>query len=164
MLPNAAELVMGERVKLTEVAVAALPLPSGGDAFHWDAEVPGFGLRVSAKGKRTWIAQWRFGSQQRRFKVGQWPELRADKARKQARDILAAARNGQDPQAAKSQAREQTAVTLGSVATLYLVRVVGPRQRPRTLAERKRHLERDWKPLAGVPIDSVERAQIAAHL
>ncbi|MFL5337251.1 MAG: tyrosine-type recombinase/integrase, partial [Geminicoccaceae bacterium] len=78
--------------------------------------------------------------------------------------ILAAARNGQDPQAAKSQAREQTAVTLGAVATLYLVRVVGPRQRPRTLAERKRHLERDWKPLAGVPIDSVERAQIAAHL
>src|SRR5690242_8030107 len=152
MLPSWAEPGMGERVKMTEAAVAALPLPSSGDAFHWDAELAGFGLRVSAKGKRTWIAQWRFGSQQRRFKVGQWPELRADKARKQARDILAAARNGQDPQAARSEAREQTAVTLGSIAALYLTRVVEPRQRPKTVAERKRHLERDWKPLAGVPI------------
>ena len=38
----------------------------------------------------------------------------------------------------------------GAVAALYLKHVVAA-QKPKTHAERRRHLDRDWKPLASVP-------------
>lgn len=156
--------VMGERVKLTEATVPGLVVPVAGEVFYWDSEVAGFGVRVSAKGKRTWIVQYRFGAKQGRFKVGQWPELGADKARRQARDALAAARHGKDPQAAKETARSQAAVTLGAVAKLYMQRKVEPSQRPNTVAERRRHLDRDWKPLHGLALAKVTKAQVAAEM
>lgn len=165
MLPNLRTEGMGaEKVKLIEAIVPGLVVPAAGDTFYWDSEIAGFGLRVSARGKRTWVAQYRFGAKQSRHKVGQWPELRADKARKQARDVLAAARNGRNPQEAKDEARERAAVNLGFVASLYLARKVEPWQRPNTVVERRRHLDRDWRPLHGLILARVGRAQVAAEL
>jgi len=33
--------------------------PLRGYAVHWDDSVPGFGLRVTANGARSWILQYR---------------------------------------------------------------------------------------------------------
>ena len=48
--PNRAKLTKGyvERIK-----------PGTKDAFHWDTEVKGFGLRVTPTGKMTFIVQGR---------------------------------------------------------------------------------------------------------
>ncbi len=152
---------MVEKVKLTETAVAALRPPLGAsDVFYWDSEVAGFGLRVSPKGKKTWIAQYRFGQKQRRLKLGQWPELRADRARKAARDALAAARSGKDPQAMKAEARVSI-LTLGDVADRYIERHVYPRLSASSLDSQQRHLRREWAPLRDLPVNAVGRRHVA---
>ena len=155
---------MAQRVKLVEAVLPDLDSAVGKDVIYWDSEVKGFGVRVSPKGKRTWIAQWRFGARQRRMKLGQWPELRADKARKAARDALAAARQGEDPQEAKRKAREQSGNTFGTTVATYLAAYAEKRLAPATLAERRRHLQRDWKRFHRSSIDQIDRRSIAAGL
>ena len=48
------------RVKFTQAAADKIRPPTDKiNETHWDTQCPGFGLRVSAKGRRTWIAMYR---------------------------------------------------------------------------------------------------------
>ena len=49
-------------MKLDARTVAGLRQPPAGkaDVIYFDDGLPGFGLRIRAGGKRTWIAQYRF--------------------------------------------------------------------------------------------------------
>src|SRR4051794_22190748 len=47
------------RVNLTQLAVDRLRSPSGAAKTFWDMNLPGFGLRVSPRGRKTWVAQYR---------------------------------------------------------------------------------------------------------
>lgn len=33
--------------------------PAMGDVFHWDSALPGFGIRVFASGRISWVVQYR---------------------------------------------------------------------------------------------------------
>jgi len=53
-------------MKLTRQALAALVLPAGkDDVVYWDSALPSFGCRLRS-GSKTWLIQYRVGSQQRR--------------------------------------------------------------------------------------------------
>ncbi len=87
-------------MNLTDRTARAERLPAGKtDAIVFDDKLPGFGLRIRAGGKKTWIAQYRFGTAQRRLNIGSIEEVKAAKARQSAADIFAKVRLGQDPQA-----------------------------------------------------------------
>ena len=59
-------------VKLNKPTVERLKLPPGkSELIVFDEALPGFGLRIRAGGKRTWIAQYRAGAKQRRVTLGQ---------------------------------------------------------------------------------------------
>ena len=45
--------------KLTKTYIDKLTAPADKEAFHWDSEVKGFGLRVTPTGKVTYIVQGR---------------------------------------------------------------------------------------------------------
>ena len=47
------------RIALTDRTVRALKLPRTGRLAVWDEDYPGFGLRISAEGRRTWILMYR---------------------------------------------------------------------------------------------------------
>ena len=42
------------RIKLTQLAADRLTT-TGKEVCYWDQQLPGFGIRVSPKGKKTWI-------------------------------------------------------------------------------------------------------------
>ena len=44
-----------------------------GQVNYWDSDNPGFGLRVSAGGRKTWIAMYRHGNMKRRLTIGTYP-------------------------------------------------------------------------------------------
>src|SRR5215203_5593751 len=119
-------------MRLTRPNIARLALPSGkSEIIVFDDALPGFGVRLRAGGKRTWIAQYRLGAKQRRITLGTVEAVDPDDARKRAKDALAKAQLGGDPQAEKADARARASVTLGAVAERYLAVAKG-RLRPRS--------------------------------
>jgi integrase len=151
-------------MKLTRNAVAKLKLDHGkDDAIHFDEDVHGFGVRLRAGGKRSWIIQYRIGRKQRRLVLGDVEKLDADAARKAAKAKLAAVTLGADPQADKVAARTKDAITFGSVVETYLA-VKEKVLRPKSMAESRRYLRVSWKPLHEMPVHAVTRRDVAARI
>lgn len=151
-------------MKLTRPNVARLRLPAGkSDAIIFDDDVPGFGIRLRAGGKRTWIAQYRVGAKQRRVTLGDCRKLDADKARTAARNRLAQVTLGGDPQADKFTARASAATTLGDAVGAYLAGKKTTLRR-KSFDETERYLQKSWKPLHGLPVHGIERRAVAIRL
>lgn len=154
-------------MKLTRAALAKVQFPAGkSELLLFDDDLSGFGLRLHPSGRGTWFAQFRIGKQQRRLSLGTRSTVHPDEARRLARDALAKAQLGQDPQAerAKSKVKAQASYTLGSLAEAYLQRHAAPRLKPRSFLEVERHLRTAWAPLAGTDVNGVRRADVAARL
>jgi integrase len=152
-------------MRLTKATVDRLKLPQGkSETIAFDEALPGFGLRIRAGGKRTWIAQYRLGSKQRRVTIGTVETVDADEARSRARSALAKVHLGTDPQMEKAEARAQAAVTLRSVIDGYLVRYAAKRLKPGTFTDVERYLRRHWAPLLELPVRRVTRADVATRL
>lgn len=110
--------------RLTKTLVAALAARDK-TYIEWDADLPGFGLRVTPNGAKAWIVEYRAGgggrrAPSRRMTVGSVAALSADKARNAARDVLAAVRLGADPAKDRQTAREAP-----TVKELFEMRLAG---------------------------------------
>lgn len=152
-------------MRLTKPNIATISLPPGrSELLVFDDVLRGFGLRIRAGGKRTWIVQYRVGSKQRRVTIGTLETLNPDKAREAARDVLAKVQLGGDPQTDKAESRARAAVTLGTVAKRYLEEYAKPSLKPRSYEEVERHLTRHWAPLREVPLHQIKRATVATRL
>ena len=144
-------------MKITKSKVEALTIPSTGSTLHWDDDLPGFGVRVWASGKRSYIVHDRAKGKERRVTIGQHGKplnetetLTADKARKMAMGLISSFSEGVDPVVDKKR-KETIAVTLDDVADVYLKErktKKGGELTPRTKADIKRHIDNsfaDWK-------------------
>jgi len=151
-------------MRLNTKNVSALTVPEGkSEILVWDDDLSGFGLRMLASGTKTWFVQYRTAAGQRRTRIGRFPLISPDKAREEAKAILAPVMLGRDPGAEKIKAKHRAKVTLGSVADDYLVEAE-KKLRPRSYEEVERHLKRHWNPLRPLPIDDVTRRDVAARL
>lgn len=108
-------------MKLTErsVAAAALPVAPQQQIFYFDDRLTGFGLRVAATGRRSFVAQARVRrtGRVRRLVIGGWPAMSVEDARAKARPLLAACGAGHDPRADHSH---KSVPTLGDFIPIYL--------------------------------------------
>jgi integrase len=151
-------------MRLTATAIRSLTLPRGKvDHVFFDADLPGFGLRVRATGAKTWMVQYAVGGRTRRMVIGSPAVLDPGKARETARDLLAQVRLGRDPANEKAAARVRAADTFGAILPRFLERQQA-RLKPRSYQEVERHLLAHAKPLHGRPIDAVDRRAIAVRL
>lgn len=114
-------------VKLTAKAVATLPAVPGKRMEYFDASVPGLALRVTPTGARSWSVLYRHRGRLRRMTLGALDLLSLADARERARDLLYAAGKGEDPDAAKQDAKQ--AQTVGELADLYIEKWAKPRKR-----------------------------------
>ena len=100
--------------KLTKRSVDSIK-PEQGDCFLWDSELAGFGLRVRQGGSKTFIAQYRAGGgrtgQTRRFTIGRYGTLTVEEARLEARKVLLAAAQGEDPAGNRQIKRKEMRVS-----------------------------------------------------
>src|SRR6478672_2032951 len=109
-------------IRLTKRAVDGLA-PRAKPFFSYDAELKGFGLRVTPSGQKSWIVEYRPGAggrsvSKRRLTLGEATILTPDKARNAARHMLASVRLGTDP--AGERAKERQTPTIAEVVDLYL--------------------------------------------
>ena len=118
-------------MKLTTASVAALAMPIGkSDHITWDADLPGFGVRLRGD-RKSYVVQYRIGGGTRRESLGDTRKVKLEDARKIARARFAQVELGVDPTAAKAQARvASTAASLrpwGASAERYLAPVTAPK-------------------------------------
>lgn len=118
------------RLKFTDAAVQRLKPPAAGRVEYWDAALPGFGLRVTENGVRTWVMMYRMGSRARRLTIGRYPALSLADARALARDAMHEVAKGNDPGAAKAARNEPPeAEAFENAAQDFLRRHVGKLRR-----------------------------------
>lgn len=77
------------KIALNEVVVRNLPLPPKGQARYWDKSLPGFGLRVSQGGAKTWIVLDPRSRTRTQETIGRYPVLSLQDARTAAKKHLA---------------------------------------------------------------------------
>lgn len=95
-------------LKITKRNVDAAPKPEKTDAYFWDTDLRGFGLRVTKNGVRSYVLQYRLpGRPARRMTIGiHGSPWTPEKARSRAEEILMDVKRGDDPiVAAKKRAR-----------------------------------------------------------
>jgi integrase len=152
-------------MKLNEKAVAALELPAGkSELILFDDDLPGFGIRLRAGGKRTWIIQYRVGRKQRRKTLGAvTPKMNVARARDAADMDLARVRLGEDPQAIKVEQRAKAADTFDVFVVQFLARQQ-KRLKARSYVQVAAHLSKHWKLFSGVSIHEITKRAIASRL
>lgn len=153
-------------MKLTKSKVEGLAIPANGQALYWDSELPGFGVRVTATGTRSYIVQGRANGKERRVTVGQHGKpisatetLTADKARKMAMGLIASFNGGIDPVFEKERSKTLS-VTLQDVCNVYIKERRTPKGgelTPRTKADIVRHINKSFSDWADKPITNITR-------
>jgi len=97
------------RLKLTKSAIDTLPTRAK-EIVYWDSGCPGFGVKVTPKGRKVFIVLYRAGgarSRLRKYTIGPHGRVTLHQARAVALKIFAARTEGRDPAAEKQQARRR---------------------------------------------------------
>src|SRR5437588_11964137 len=97
-------------IALTQLAAERLRATAT-ETLYWDKHLPGFGLRVSPKGKKTFLVQYRFRQpdgalKERQETLGTLAFLTVAEARERARQSKIKASAGVDPVAEKRAAKQ----------------------------------------------------------
>jgi integrase len=123
--------------------VAEAKAPAAGRLDLWDEALPGFGLRVSGAGRKSWQVMYRVAGRKRRMTLGRYPALSLEIARDAAEDALREAARGRDP-AAERASMTGGALTFEAFAKAYVERHAKPNKL--SWAEDARMIERDLLP------------------
>lgn len=138
--------------KLTKTFIDKVAPPEKGYQIHWDDSLKGYGLRVTAAGKRTFVAQGRVKAKAVCFTIGPYGESTEAEARDKARRLLQNMRDGIDPRDAKKQ-DEALKVTLRQVADEYTSRP--GKLKESSKSEIKRHVTTTFEAWEHKPIASI---------
>ena len=109
-------------------------LPTGRDYVVWDDDLPGFGLRVFASGRRSFILQYRALGRSRRYTIGPHGVWTPEMARQEAKVQLGRIAQGDNP--AEEKLIDRQAITVKELCQMYLADldaglVLGKRGRPK---------------------------------
>lgn len=164
-------------MKLTPRNVDALPAPESGNKVYYDLEgrgsVRGLGLRVTAAGSRAWVLNYsNRAGKQRRYTIGEYPNLSLAQARAEAGRLRGDIRSGHDPiegkheerrRAQEERAAQQRAITIAMLAEQWFVRHASLHKRPTSQREDRRVLDRHILPRLGAKkVTEVSRGDVEA--
>src|SRR5919106_6919401 len=135
------------KVKLTKSAIDALPTPAK-DTVYWDSGCPGFGVKVTPKGRKVFIVLYRAaGARLRKYTIGPYGRVTLHQARTAALKIFAARTEGRDPAAEKQQTRRRlVADRIEDIVELFISEHVS---KTRSAREISRLLRREIIPTWG---------------
>jgi integrase len=149
-------------LRLTAQTVQSLkPKPQRVDYF--DATTPGFGLRLTPGGVKTWFFMYRVnGKRLRRWTIGRYPTLSLADAREKMKIASGdLAKGGIDPAATKIQSR--TARTIDDLAAEYLTK--------HAMVKKKSWRADDWQLKKDIlpawryrPVQDIKRLDVVALL
>jgi integrase len=144
--------VTNKRTLNDRILKALKPAPAGKLVDLWDTVVPGFGVRVSDSGRRTFVLVTRYpgSSNPTRRALGTYGALTLEKARGKARDWLELIRQGKDPGLELERQRlaeeRRRANTFAAVAEDFIAEKLADERKGREVA---RDIRREFLPKWG---------------
>ena len=129
------------KTRMTKKTITAIELPYCGRTVVRDTEVRGLSLIVYPSSKRTWHFFYRtIDREQRNAKLGTYPALSVDDARKLAQQCAADVSRGKDPAAAKKEKAGQK--TVAQLADHFVEHHVKRKLKPSTQDEYRRLMDK----------------------
>lgn len=105
------------KLKLTKTSVEKLRPVEGKQVVTWDAEITGYGLRISPGGSKTFFYQGRLDGRVKKITIGKFGKVTAEQARKEAKRIQSMLALGQDPTPARKKPTRGS--SFGDLLTAY---------------------------------------------
>lgn len=135
-------------MKFTDASIRSLK-PRAERFEIWETNGEGLGLRISPKGRKTWIYMYRFEGKARRMTLGTYPAMPLTEAHKAHADACDKLKHNIDPGSLRVQANieRRKAETVKELADLYLEKWARPRKR--SWREDERILYKDIIPVIG---------------
>jgi integrase len=135
-------------MRLTDKIVKQLCAPGRGNKVTYDAEIKGFGCRVTAAGGRAFVLNYRRkgDGRERRYTIGNFPDWGTAAAREEAKRLKREVDAGGDPVGAHQESR--AAATVADLADRFL-QEYAPRKRPSTQRDYRQQIAVDIKPAIG---------------
>jgi integrase len=144
--------------------------PSPKDAFLWDDEVRGFGLKITPAGRRIFILQYRMTGRGTpcRYTIGEFGSLTPAQARSIAADLRHQIAKGTDPRVSrieKAKEAEREADPATTIAGLIEVYVAKHLSKLKSGEDVRKLLYREVRPIWGtIPTALVTRRDVIALL
>ncbi len=149
---------MAEQFTFTQAAVGKLPLPGKGRVYYRDGKMPGLVVCVSTTGCKTFqVVRWMDG-RAARLKIGRFPQVTVEAARKIAQSMAGDLARGQNPADQRREARAET--LFGNLFSIYLEH--HSKVHKRTWQEDQNRYNQFLKPWAARKLSSIRRGDVAA--
>jgi len=133
--------------------------PSKKEQFFWDDKISGFGVRLSPKGRKSFIFQYRIGGAQRRISIGKFGPITPEQARSKAHKYTAQLADDHDPKALNADTTRKD-ILLKELCKLYLKNGC-THKKASTLYTDTGRIEHHIIPLLGnMPVTSIESYHI----
>ena len=149
------------RIRLTKSAIDALPTPAS-DVVYWDAASPGFGVKVTPKGRKVFLVLYRTGgagSRLRKYTIGPYGRVTLHQARLAAQKVFSAKVEGRDLAAEKREARRR--VVADQVEDLLETFIAQHVSQNRSAGETSRLLRREvGRPWTGRSIHEITKRDV----
>src|ERR1700730_7669711 len=97
------------RIKMTKSNIDALPI-SESDIVYWDVGRPGFGVKVTPKGRKVFVVLYRTGgagTRLRKYTIGPYGRVTLHQAQVAAQKVFTAKLEGRDLAAEKREAKRR---------------------------------------------------------
>ncbi|WP_180980715.1 site-specific integrase [Sinorhizobium sp. M4_45] len=133
-------------MRITKKAMDGL-IKADKDAFYWDDDLAGFGVKVTPAGKKVFVLQTRLHGRPKRYTIGTYGQpWSPDNARLEAKKMLGQVSAGIDPHEEKKSRRQD--ITISELADLYW-EAAKAHKKPTTIANEKGLQKRHIIPLLG---------------
>jgi integrase len=137
--------------------------PEKRDMLVFDDEQRGLGVRVTASGGKTYLAQYNWHGQKRRIPLGSCGAVSLAKARDAVRAIMGDVAKGIDPAAERKKAKAHEALTLSALLSDWQALHLASK-RPSYAAEAVRALRNAFARYLDLPAANFSRATVVKTL
>ena len=147
-----------KKIRLTRPRIEGFSAPKSGRAVVYDDRVPGFGVRITAKGTKTFILYRKILGKPQLFTIGKYPTVPVDIARSEAERLNGEIARGINPMDDRNAARREK--TFGDFFEEYLTKHARPHKRTAESDERRYNLYlQGWR---NKRLTSITRKEIQA--
>lgn len=107
-------------MRLTKKVIDGIAVPASGQAFYRDSEIRGFAVRITPTGRKVFIVERKINGKGRRMKIGTYPEITVDQARRKANEIISKIQLSKDEPQETEPDRKLRGITMDQVYSDYI--------------------------------------------